>query len=152
LAQLAQQAFGPAGLAPRGSAHDGQELVVDEQLAALHPLAPQGVEMAGERRPFDFREGGGYGPADDVPVKHEPCIERASQQHLAYAVRVIQLVHVGGLERHARNMDRAHQRPVAQLHRHGIVQPPIGQPIAGSLFPLAPAGGSGGDAGLAHGA
>ena len=134
--QAAAQALGPARLAARRAAHQGDELVVDEQRAPAEPVTPQGVDMGGEgivelcfQRQVDP-------PPDHVVIEHEPRIERAAEQDFAGGGVGVEFVRVGRLEAEAGDQQRDHQRAIAQLDNVFVDQPPIGEPLPrrGFLF------------------
>ena len=136
-AQLAEP-LGKAGLPPRGTDDDRQELLVEEQPALGQLLGPPAIELGGEgigaRRTKVHLDPA----ADKVMVQHRLGVEGAAQQHVANAQHMVEDVVVLGLEREAGEPHRAHQRAVAQPQRRRIDVAGIGQSVAGAGFLLVP--------------
>ncbi len=105
-------------------------------------LAPAAVDMRGQRIVEARLELDRDAPADHVVVEHEARVEVRAQHDLARRRVGVERVGILGLEQQAGDLQRAHQRAVAQQQRVLVHQPGIGQPVAGVRFLGAPGSGS----------
>ena len=81
-------------------------------------------------------------PPDHMMIHDEPRVERGPQNNLARGGVGIQRIAVLGFEQKARNLERRHDRSVAQQGRALVDQAGIGQAVAGAGFLRAPGGSS----------
>ena len=134
--------LGESRLAARRAAHQGHELVVDEQRAARQLAPPAPVDMRRERIVELRGQLDRDLAADHVMIEHEARVEVGAQQNLAGQRVLVERVGVLGLEQQPGHLQRAHQRAVAQQQRLRVDEAGVGQAVAGVRFPGAPRGGS----------
>ncbi len=140
LAENVGDSFSKPDLALGVAADDGDEQVVDEQLARRQPRLPLVVDQPADRIVVGSVQADADLAADDVVVKDEARRPDGAQGCCPDDLAMIDVLGIGGLESKALKIERLHQRTVPQDDGPVVDKVVIGQAVADALFMLEPAG------------
>ena len=118
----------------RGAQHQRHEEAVDEQPLPVHPREVGGIEIPREAGPevaarilLDPR-------ADEVRPDRQAIVVQVAQHPVELRVPVVQIAHVGRLERPPLQLERQHDRAGIEHHHFIGDMPRIGQELGRHHF------------------